>query len=143
VEVGFETFSDPDGRFTVEYPSNLILQEANGLVVFNSSEPAGVVLVAAGESDGSDLAGDVLSFIQGIDPSFNLEPTSVETLTVNDREWTQFEYVLASIEQVVIVRAFAEDGTGYLLLGQGAVADGEALEVLMDLLTTGFSVTTE
>lgn len=141
-EISVETYTDPEERFTVEYPSTLIVQELDGLVVFNSVEPAGVVVVAVGESDGSDIEGDILSFIQALDPAFNLEPNAVETLTINDKEWTQVEYLLPS-DQVVIVRAFAEDGTGYLMLGQGAVEDTEALEGLVDLLTTGFSITTE
>jgi len=142
IEVNFETFSDPDGRFTIEYPTSLGVQEVEGLVIFNSASPGGVFLVTSGESDGSDLQGDVVSFIQGLDPAFDLEPLAVETLTVNGREWIQFEFDLL-IGQVLTVRAFAEDGMGYLILGQGATDDADALEDVLDLLTAGFAVGTE
>lgn len=137
-----DTYVDPNGLFSLEYPSEMVKQEAEGMVILTSGDPAGAFVFAAGESDGTALQADVLSFIQAFDPSFNLEPIAVETVVVNEREWTQFVYELPN-NQIVAVRAFAEDGMGYVALGQGATEDEEALQLVFETLMAGFEIGVE
>jgi hypothetical protein len=133
-------YKDPKGRFTVTIPQGLAVKQEGDLVLLQSANPPGVFILTAADAGANSLQDNVTRFLKTLDPTFNLQPASVQALPpLGGVTWTQYLYQLEG-DQVVAVVAAQQNGTTYLILGQAKSADLQALSPTFQSLLLSFKI---
>lgn len=87
-------YKDKLGRYSVMLPPNFKATEQGQLVIGQSVNPPGVLVIAAGPTAGHEVSETITALLKQFDPSFNLGPEKTEVISVNSRDWTQLSYKL-------------------------------------------------
>lgn len=133
-------YKDPKGRFTVAIPQGLAVKQQGDLVLLQSANPPGVFILTAADAGSNTLQDNVTRFLKTLDPTFNLQPSSVQVLPpLGGVTWTQYLYQLQG-DQVVAVVAAQQNGTAYFILAQAKSADLQALSPTFQSLLLNFKI---
>jgi CubicO group peptidase (beta-lactamase class C family) len=87
-------YKDKLGRYSVMLPPNFKATEQGQLVIGQSVNPPGVLVIAAGPTAGREASETITALLKQFDPSFNLGPEKTEVISANGQEWTQLTYKL-------------------------------------------------
>jgi CubicO group peptidase (beta-lactamase class C family) len=133
-------YKDPQGRFSVTFPSGFIAQTQGDLGIVQSFNPAGIIVLGAVAAGTDDVNTVTVNFIKRFDSTFDLKPDSSGPLTTPDgRIWTETIYTLPR-DQTLILDTFKQKDTVYIVLVQAKTADMKLLVQSRDPILSSFKV---
>lgn len=143
---GDETYTDPQGLYTVPIPTNWTATESeDGSYVLFTDPDEKILIYATAVEAADDLAGLMNEFIKKVAPDFDLEVRT--TNDVSDPALLQgFERSLSIVydtplTRVVVADASVFEGIAYLSYLDADVATLQRRSAQLTYLSTGFKVT--
>ncbi|MFN8417810.1 MAG: serine hydrolase domain-containing protein [Anaerolineae bacterium] len=130
------SYDDPQGKFTLTAPSDLVINTVQNFLLTQITDPVGTIILGSTALD-EDALITVLKWVQQFDPTFQMEPQTTTTYTDADGDnWQQFEFGLPS-NQTLVTRALVKGDTVIIVLFQMKTVDRDAVEKVANQLTDG------
>ncbi|MHB8629820.1 MAG: serine hydrolase domain-containing protein [Aggregatilineales bacterium] len=109
------TYMEPKGRFTVSISPGLTIQQIGDLGVIQTTNPAGIFVVAAADATGTDLQAEVTAWlVKYAQIKADAQPSNVRQIPINGATWTQYLYSLPD-GQLLAVVALLQGKTVYFV----------------------------
>lgn len=134
-----ETYTDPEGRFSVPIPVNWRVQQADGYAILTAPDGGMDIYVLAIAAD--DLAAAVEQAWGMVDPEFSLEPDQILDEPVTDVERAiTVTYGPEDEERFALGGGWLHDGIAYIALVQGDLITVQQRASQMQIILSGYDI---
>lgn len=131
-------YIDPEGRFTVEIPTELIIEPMDGYVLGTTDAPASIFTFGARAYADEDLQASGLAFVQAHTPEFTGTPVDVRAIPLpNGTTWTQYIYAPSLVELVVVI-GIRQGDHDYFITVRALSTDIQAITGTLNALLLSF-----